>query len=40
MTEEKMFDAIMRIGSWNDIDKKFRFHERKFGLREDCIKKE
>ena len=35
MTEEKMFDLIMRLGSWYNIDNKFKFHERRLGLRED-----
>ena len=35
MTEDKMFDAIMCLGSYYDIDKKFKFHEWKLGLREN-----
>lgn len=35
MTEDKMFDAIMCLGSYHDIDKKLKFHEWKLGLRED-----
>ena len=34
-TEDKMFEAIMCLGSYNDIDNKFKFHEWKLGLRED-----
>ena len=34
-TEDKMFEAIMLIGSKHDIDAKFKFHEWKLGLRED-----
>lgn len=35
MTEDKMFDAIMCLGSYHDIAKKLKFHEWKLGLRED-----
>lgn len=35
MIEDKMFDAIMRLGSYHDIDKKFKFYEWKLGLIED-----
>ena len=35
MTEEKMFNSIMCLGSWRNIDDKFQFHERRLGLRED-----
>ena len=35
MTEDKMFDSIMCLGSWHNIDDKFQFHERRLGLRED-----
>ncbi len=35
LTEEKMFDSIMCLGSWHDIDKKLKLHEWKLGLRED-----
>lgn len=35
MTEDKMFDTIMCLGSYHDIDKKLKFHEWKLGLRED-----
>ena len=35
MTEEKIFDTIMCLGSYHDIDNKFKFHEWKLGLRED-----
>ena len=35
MTEEKMFDLIMCLGSWHNIDDKFQFHEWKLGLRKD-----
>ena len=34
-TEDRMFDIIMNLGSWYNIDEKFRFHECKLGLRED-----
>ena len=34
-TEDKMFEAIMLIGSKHDIDAKLKFHEWKLGLRED-----
>ena len=35
MTEENMFNSIMCLGSWRNIDDKFQFHERRLGLRED-----
>ena len=35
LTEEKMFDSIMCLGSWHDIDKKLKLHERQLGLMED-----
>ena len=35
MTEEKMFDSIMCLGRWHNIDDKFKFHERRLGLIED-----
>ena len=35
MTEEKMFNSIMCLGSWYNIDDKFKFYERRLGLRED-----
>lgn len=35
MTEEKMFEAIMCLGCWHDIDNRLKFHEWKLGLRED-----
>ena len=35
MTEEKMFYSIMCLGSWRNIDDKFKFYERRLGLRED-----
>ena len=35
MTEEKMFDSIMYLGSQHDIDKKLKLYERQLGLRED-----
>ena len=34
-TLDKMFEAIMFTGSKYDIDKKFKFHEWKLGLREN-----
>ena len=34
MTEDKMFNLIMRLGSCYNIDNKFKFHERRLGLRE------
>ena len=34
ITEEKMFNLIMRLGSCYNIDNKFKFHERRLGLRE------
>ena len=39
MAEDKMFEAIMCLGSYHDIDKKFKFHEWKLGLREDYKQK-
>ena len=33
---EKQFEYIMYCGSRYDIDNKFKFHEWKLGLREDC----
>ena len=35
LSEDKMFDAIMCLGSYHDIAKKLKFHEWKLGLRED-----
>ena len=35
LTEEKMFDSIMCLGSWHDIDKKLKLYERQLGLMED-----
>lgn len=35
LSEDKMFESIMFTGSKYDIDKKFRFHEWKLGLREN-----
>ena len=35
ITEEKMFDSIMCLGSWHDIDKKLKLHERQLGLMEE-----
>lgn len=35
LSEDKMFEGIMCMGSKYDIDKKFRFHEWKLGLREN-----
>ena len=34
-TEDRMFDIIMNLGSWHNIDEKFRFHECKLGIIED-----
>lgn len=34
-SEDQLFDSIMRCGSSFDIDEKFKYHERIFGLRED-----
>lgn len=34
LSEDKMFESIMFTGSRYDIDKRFRFHEWKLGLRE------
>ncbi len=34
-SEDKQFEAIMSCGSKYDIDRKFKFHEWKLGLRED-----
>lgn len=36
ITEEKMFDAIMCLGSWRNIDEKFKIHESSLGLRGNC----
>ena len=35
LSEDKMFESIMLIGSKHDIDAKLKFHEWKLGLRED-----
>lgn len=35
LSEDKMFESIMFTGSKYDVDKKFRFHEWKLGLREN-----
>lgn len=35
LSEDKMFESIMFTGSKYDVDKKFRFHECKLGLREN-----
>ena len=35
MTEENMFNSIMYLGSWHNIDDKFKFYEWRLGLRED-----
>jgi len=35
LSEDKMFEAIMFYGSKHDIDNKFKFDERKLGLRKD-----
>ena len=35
LTEDKMFESIMLLGSFHDIDRKLKFHEWKLGLRED-----
>ena len=35
LTEDKMFETIMLLGSTHDIDRKLKFHEWKLGLRED-----
>ena len=35
ITGDRMFEAIMLIGSKHDIDAKLKFHEWKLGLRED-----
>lgn len=34
LSEDKIFESIMFTGSKYDVDKKFRFHEWKLGLRE------
>lgn len=34
-SEDQLFDSIMRCGSSFDINEKFKYHERIFGLRED-----
>ena len=31
-TEEEMFNSIMCLGSWNDIDRKLEQYERRIGL--------
>ena len=35
LSEDRMFESIMFTGSKYDVDKKFRFHEWKLGLREN-----
>lgn len=35
LSEDKMFEGIMRCGSKYDVDSKLKFHEWKLGLRED-----
>ena len=35
ITQERMFDTIMCMGSKSDIENRFKFHEWKLGLRED-----
>lgn len=35
ISEDRMFESIMYMGSKFDIDKKLKFHEWKLGLRED-----
>lgn len=35
LSEDKQFEAIMTCGSKYNIDSKFKFHEWKFGLREN-----
>lgn len=35
LSEDRMFESIMFTGSEYDVDKKFRFHEWKLGLREN-----
>lgn len=37
LPEDKMFEGIMCMGAKYDIDKKFKFHEWKLGLREDFM---
>lgn len=37
LSEDKMFESIMFTGSKHDIDKKFKFHEWKLGLRENFM---
>lgn len=39
LSEDEMFESIMFIGSKYDVDKKFRFHEWKLGLRENFTEK-
>ena len=39
LSEDKMFEAIMCLGSYHDIDSKLKFHEWKLGLREDYKQK-
>lgn len=36
-SEDNMFESIMLTGSKYDVDKKFRFHEWKLGLRENFL---
>ncbi len=35
LSEDRQFETIMFRGSKHDIDKKFKFHESKRGLKED-----
>ena len=35
LSEDKMFEGIIRCGSKYDVDSKLKFHEWKLGLRED-----
>ncbi len=35
LSENKMFESIMFMGSKHDIDNKFKFHESNLGLRVD-----
>lgn len=37
LSEDKIFESIMFTGSKCDIDKKFRFHEWKLGLRKSFM---
>ena len=37
LSEDKMFESIMFTGSKYDVDKKFRLHEWKLGLRENYL---